>query len=941
MSVTDRMLAGTRYVAVFGAIAISYYVLAILARYLSIPPGFATAIWPSAGLALAALMIFGYGYWPAVFIGSFLLNAGTLDIAGLQTTIFAKSACMAAAASMQAIAGTWLLTRRGGFSRALEDPRDVVSIFVYGAGLACIIGAVISSMTLYISGSLPEHFVPSSMLTWWIGDLLGVSILAPILLLLAAPSGIVAYSRKIIASFALLAIFSLSTYVFTTAHNYYRQVQTTNFQKTANDIKLNLAYTFETYLDVLAYTEGLFSASDEVTSRDFVSFTNIIMARRPEIGAIMWLPQVLQPERAAFEASHKKPNGETLRIVDHVGGGRYAQAPVREMYFPVTYVVPENYNPAARGIDAYGSQDGSSGRARHETMNKVRQTGQSLISPLITVSSMGGIAGLVAYNPVYRTEDTDLPLARRKLLGMVAAVLPVEAVMKVWLAQLRASQVEFELFDRTVPQERKLIYSSAADQEGSTTSPLVGVRSPLLRREHLSIGGRQWELVFTENHMRQTSAENWILWIVLVGSMSFSAILSAFMLLVSGRTQVVQRLVAQKTQEVAAGRDNLEKANFELKRQYEIVAEKEETFRLAMEHASIGMALVTPEGKFRTVNQALCDIVGYSADELQKLDFQNITHPDDLAADEANVARLLRNEVQTYRMQKRYYHKNGHIIWVLLSVSLIRDGTGKPLYFISQIHDISELKEAEFERQELINRLINSNTDLEKFAYVASHDMQEPLRMMASFSELLTQEHGERLNDEGRQYLKLVTDSARRMQTMVSDLLEYARINHRPDHMENIDAGIELQHVKENLATAIKRSNAVITNDELPVIKGNAIQFASLLQNIIGNALKYQRPGNQPKVHVSAKKVGENWEFVITDNGIGMAQESLQKIFEPFTRLNPWQQYQGTGLGLAICQKIVESQGGRIWAESAPGEGSSFHFTFDQRTNDAWLHDHK
>ncbi len=927
MSVKGQLSAIIRYVLIIALIALTYYISAKLARFLAIPPGFATAIWPSAGVALAALIYFGPHHWPGIFIGSFILNLGSPSAEIPLHIAIAKAATLAASPAIQGLLGSMLICRDRNFSNALEQPRDIVSVFVYGGGIACIAGAVISTFTLYISGSLPGHYFISNMMTWWIGDLLGVAIFAPFLLVLSAPAHMASFSRKGMMSFVLITVFMLSAYVFFTARDYYRQVQYANFEKTANEIKTNLIYTFETYMDVLAYTKGLFTASDEVTQDDFNNFTNIIMQRRPEIGAIMWLPYVTHKDRAAFEAYQTQANGKPFQIIDYINTGIFRPATARDYYFPITYISPEYFRAVTLGTDTYNTHI-KDGISRRDTINLAWKTGQSLISPVVTVLALNGVAGIAMCNPVYHPDDLARPVEERRLLGMIAALLPVSTIMNTWTLQLHSNQLELSVVDKTEPDKTTVIHDTAITQSNPDAAPLVRSLTPFLKRETVAVGGRYWELTFSENNMRKTAPENWILWVILVGGMSFTAMLSAFLLLVSGRTQVVQRLVTQKTQEVAAGRDNLERANVELKRQYDIVKEKEETFRMAMEHASIGMALVTPEGKFRNVNHALSNILGYSDEELLRIDFQSITHPDDLQSDMNNVNRLLNGEAQTYRMQKRYYHKKGHLVWVLLSVSLVRDVKGKPLYFISQIHDITELKEVELERQQLVDQLIESNTDLEKFAYVASHDMQEPLRMMASFSELLIQEQGTKLDDEGRQYLKLITDSAHRMQTMVSDLLEYARINRQNDHIEMVDAEVELAHVKENLAAAITRSRGIITHDQLPRIKGNPVQFASLLQNIISNALKYQRSDTQPKVHVSAVAKDNFWEFTITDNGIGMASEDLNKIFEPFTRLNPWQQYQGTGLGLAICQKIVESQGGRIWAHSKPGEGSSFHFTF-------------
>jgi len=594
------------------------------------------------------------------------------------------------------------------------------------------------------------------------------------------------------------------------------------------------------------------------------------------------------------------------------------------VYFPVLYIAPPEANAQSLSLDLYFSGY-ETGRKRYDAIELARNTGLSQMTELITFQSFNNLRGFVAFTPVYLPSELELPPMQRKLMGMVSILLPIDTIMQNWARQLSNAHINLRLTDITKPDKPVEFYNTAMPEQK------IVMRDDIMtmqRRNIVAIGGRQWELLFTEAPARIIRPENWILWMVLIGGMSFTATLSAFILTISGRAQIVQRLVEEKTREVAASRDSLEKANVELKEQYLIIKEKEETFRLAMEHASTGMALVMTDGHFMAVNQALCNLLGYTAHDLMTMDFQKITFPEDLESDLMNVKRLLEGRARNYRLQKRYLHKNGQVVWALLSVSLVRDLSDKPLYFISQIHDITEIKTAEFERQQLIDRLIESNTELEKFAYVASHDMQEPLRMMASFSKLLREEQNDRLTQDGSQYLKVIIDSAERMQVMVSDLLEYARASTKPDHVETVNTELELDHVKDNLANALQRTKGEITCDIMPNIRGNAIQFCSLLQNIISNSLKYQPPGNQPKIHISVQDAGDFWEFIVKDNGIGIAENDIKKIFEPFMRLHPWQQYQGTGIGLAICRKIVESQGGQIWATSSLGHGSSFHFTF-------------
>lgn len=239
----------------------------------------------------------------------------------------------------------------------------------------------------------------------------------------------------------------------------------------------------------------------------------------------------------------------------------------------------------------------------------------------------------------------------------------------------------------------------------------------------------------------------------------------------------------------------------------------------------------------------------------------------------------------------------------------------------------AELKEREANLAQVIDKLTQSNTELERFAYVVSHDMQEPIRAVANFSSLLWHQYETKLDPAGQKYLSIITDSAKRLQAMVSDLLEYARVGQGARAREKTDVNQLMQYVLDNLKVTIDEHSAEVTYGTLPVLQGYPVQFMSLLQNLINNAIKYQPAGKVPHVRVAAEDKGDHYLFSVADNGIGIEPGNVEKIFEPFKRLHSYQEYTGTGLGLAVAKKIVDNHGGRIWVESVPGTGSVFYFT--------------
>ena len=241
-------------------------------------------------------------------------------------------------------------------------------------------------------------------------------------------------------------------------------------------------------------------------------------------------------------------------------------------------------------------------------------------------------------------------------------------------------------------------------------------------------------------------------------------------------------------------------------------------------------------------------------------------------------------------------------------------------------NDITRIKQAELNLRATIVDLERSNKELEQFAYVASHDLQEPLRMVSSYTQLLAERYHGQLDDKADKFIHYAVDGAVRMQLLINDLLAYSRVGTKGKAPEPVDARAVVGEVLNQLKMNIEEARALITSDELPTVRGDASQLAQLFQNLIGNALKF-RGAAIPQIHIDARDNGNEWLFAVRDNGIGIEAQYAEKIFVIFQRLHAKDEYPGSGIGLAICKKIVERHGGRIWFESALGEGTTFYFT--------------
>jgi PAS domain S-box-containing protein len=278
----------------------------------------------------------------------------------------------------------------------------------------------------------------------------------------------------------------------------------------------------------------------------------------------------------------------------------------------------------------------------------------------------------------------------------------------------------------------------------------------------------------------------------------------------------------------------------------------------------------------------------------------------------------------------RIVRTDGEVLWLQARQSAVVDESGKPVRMVAAMLDITERKAAEAELRAAHDELARSNAELEQFAYVASHDLQEPLRMVASYTQLLGKRYGDKLEGDAQEFMAYIVDGAGRMKQLIEDLLAYSRVGTRGKDFKPLRLEAAFERARINLRTALEESGGALTHDPLPEVEGDESQLAQLLQNLIGNAIKF-RAGVKPAVHIYSFEKENEFVLAVQDNGIGIEPQYFERIFMVFQRLHDKGQYPGTGIGLAICKKVVDRHGGRIWVESAPGKGSRFVFTLPKK----------
>jgi PAS domain S-box-containing protein len=321
-------------------------------------------------------------------------------------------------------------------------------------------------------------------------------------------------------------------------------------------------------------------------------------------------------------------------------------------------------------------------------------------------------------------------------------------------------------------------------------------------------------------------------------------------------------------------------------------------------------------------------LLGYRSDEMLgrgNLPLMAAMVPTEYAEGAESILPLATEGATRFEVQRA--HKDGHIVDLSATASPVYNASGVLIGTSIVARDITERKRDEDRLAHQADELRRSNAELAQFAYVASHDLSEPLRTISGYVELIARRYQGRIDADADRFIKHTVDGCERLRALIDDLLAYSRAGRSDDAMTSVDTGNVVGEVLTSLAATLTAVGAHVEHDGLPTVKGDPAQLGHLFQNLIANSVKFARPGNPPQVRVTAERQNDRWLFSVEDNGIGIDAEYRERIFGMFQRLHTREAYPGTGIGLAICMRIVEAHGGRIWAEQSAGTGSRFRFT--------------
>jgi diguanylate cyclase (GGDEF)-like protein/PAS domain S-box-containing protein len=546
--------------------AAAYFVTGKLGTYLAIPPGYATAIWPPSGIALAGILLFGFRAWPGILLGSILVNYSTSFAGGTVSEIIISSTitfAIAGGAALQAVTGAYLLRRFSGFPNLLATEKEVFSFMFFGGVVSTLINASIAVTTLVVAGRIPLSNAFVNWWTWWAGDAVGIFIFTPLVLVWTLPPAEQWRNRRIAIS---LTIFI--TFVFTAALANYASQQEKHtlkfeFEKDSAVLSATLEKSILLHLNVLHSIESFYSASNSVNKAEFKAFTEDMLNKLNGIQALSWNPYVLSSERVAFERTMREQLGPGFKIYEHDSAKQVISAGSRAAYVPVSFIEPLKGNESALGYDVYSDE------VRREAMNRARDTGGIVTTPRITlVQDHGSQFGVLAFMAIYRNgaKTTTISERRQNIKGYAVAVFRGGDIVVDALKNTHVNNLAYKLIDTSATAAEQLLFSthSTTDNKGlsaltSQEKGLFGSALKLKRQTNINVGGRNWlfEVTPTERFVAEHRTDT--AWYILLVGFLLTGITGVIVLLSTGREDVLRKLVDARASDLRKSYEQLYK----------------------------------------------------------------------------------------------------------------------------------------------------------------------------------------------------------------------------------------------------------------------------------------------------------------------------------------------------------------------------------------------
>ncbi len=868
---------------------------------LALPPGYASPLWPPAGIALAAVLIGGRSLLPAIWFGSFLLNTWLVmnvsAVSGLLAV--AAAAGIATGSTLQALGAALLSERALGRGVPRLDMPSSIFLFLGLTGpFACLVASSIGTGTLLSLGMLPVPVAFFSWWNWWIGDSLGVIVLTPLLFCFLAHPREVWRSRRLSIALPLIIALGVLLAVFVaTFKNEEAKVQLA-FDHQAAFVSNAIVRHLQNAVNASHDLNGLYKIHYQIQRDDFAIFSEDPLLNRPEIQAIEWAPRVTRERRVATE-SQALPDGLTrFSIKQRDAKGHLEPAADRAEYFPVYFVEPLAGNSNAIGFDL------ASEPVRHATLDLARSSGHLAMSSRIHLIQDPSHYGVLLIEPVLANATEG---GRKALSGFTIVALNLYRLVERALATLNHDAIFVSLQD---------LSASAGDGDlfvENTIAPSGKATFLKAWQYQIAVGDRTWlvSIVPGDSFLGQNMSQ--LPWILLVTGLFYAGLLSSYLLTLNGRSASIQSLVKQRTAELTATQQALQQKN--------------EHYQLLMLTSRDAIHILDANGNLVEWNRAFQEHLGYSATEMARLhvsDWDAKWNKEELLT---RIGVIMQQGVSFDTIHRR---KDGSLCFVEINATGIF--TNGAYYLYSSGRDITERKNTLEELRRAKETAEFANRAKSTFLANMSHEIRTPLDAITGFSESLRERN--QPDDERSEAINIILRNSRHLRALIDDILDLSKIEAGQLIVERVKTSIcgllaDLENTHRSTALAKGLEFVVHYKTPLPsTVITDPTRLRQILFNLCSNAVKFTEKGGI-SISVRCDREQERLVIAVADTGIGLTDEQREGLFQAFHQADSsiTRRYGGTGLGLNISQRLAHSLGGVVSVASTLGVGSVFAVT--------------
>ena len=920
-------------------LALAYALLGAAGLTLAIPPGYASPVFPAAGLALACVLWFGRRALPGIWLGSVLLNLSHAWLGSTLTPVTAALAiAIATGSTVQAWAGSRLVNRWVGPAwRELETERDTFGFLLSGGVVASVLSASISVTGLYVAGVIERAEFLYSWWNWYVGDTVGVLVFAPLALCLLNGRGGLWGERRRRIVVPMLVTLGLVWLAFYGTVHWERQAQNNRLQADGEIIARRITDRLITHREVLSSLRHFIEATPNFSFKQFEQFTKITLRDNPDIFAMSFNDLVTAGQRPAFERtmSSLSPLGP-YQITERDSERRLVRAAARPEYVAVRYIVPLANNQPAVGFDIHAEP------IRRDAIERARASkNMAVTAPIQLVQEQKKRVGVLELLPVAGEPATDAPNRAARRLGFAVAVVKVDEMIEIATRDLASAGLAFQLADAGAAKGQALLYRSDAQGAGNAPATRAGDWKTGLR-----MGDRNWELSIYSSKSYLQQHRPWIAWAVGVAGLMFVTLLQILMLGMTGRSAVIQRKneeisglartleqkVAERTGQLSDSNRRLTEEIVERRNTAEALTKTEEAMReltdrtqLVIQSADVGIWDWDVVNDRLTWDAEMYRLYGISSGQFSGAyeAWEAGLYPEDRQKSHDAIQMALRGE-RAFDPEFRVVWPDGSVRWIKANALVQRDTEGKPVRMTGTNWDITVHKQA-VQAAEAANQA--------KSAFLAnmSHEIRTPMSGVLGMTGLLLDTP---LTDGQRNYAEKIKTSGEALLAVLNDILDFSKIEAGRLDVETIP--FSLEEVIDNVVNVFGNRAAekglglhIALDPELPAaLLGDPRRLTQVLSNLVGNAIKFTAAGDiRLEARVRRRTLANiELEIGVRDTGIGISGEELSRLFMAFSQADAsmTRRFGGTGLGLVISRSLITMMGGTITVESTPGKGSTF-----------------